>query len=235
MSMIRQDGAEDLPPAMSPSSSTQDGLALDLLRPLARKAVGMSGADVERLVREARGRARRARRELTWQDIEDLLSAGRLKFSDDLRWQLAIHECGHVLVHLALERRGTVEVITVEGQGGGFVRFGGSEEVLLSERQAMENLATLLAGRRAEIVFFGQALSGSGGAADSDLARATTLATSLETSLGLPPCRWRWHSPPWEPVSPTWRCRPSPNPSKRRPRKCSGSSSPISLRSPPRS
>lgn len=113
-----------------------------------------------------------------------MVSAGQPRLSDDLRWQLVIHECGHVLVHLALERRGTVEVITVEGRGGGFVRFSGNEEVLLSERQAMEDLAVLLAGRRAEITFFGQALSGSGGAADSDLARATALATSLETSLG---------------------------------------------------
>jgi len=32
-------------------------LNLDLLRPLARKAYGMSGADIERLIREARGKA----------------------------------------------------------------------------------------------------------------------------------------------------------------------------------
>ncbi|MCG6114074.1 MAG: ATP-dependent Zn protease [Mesorhizobium sp.] len=184
MSMMQKGREGEMPPGTDRLPSRQHDPALDLLRPLARQAVGMSGADVERLVREARGRARRAGRELTWQDIEQLLSAGQPKLSDDLRWQLAIHECGHVLVHLALERRGTVEIITVENRDGGFVRLSGHEEVLLSERQAMENLATLLAGRRAEIVFFGQALSGSGGAPDSDLARATTLAISLETSLG---------------------------------------------------
>lgn len=173
-----------MPPGTDRSPARQHDPALDLLRPLARQAVGMSGADVERLVREARGRARRAGRELTWQDIEELLSAGRPQLSDDLRWQLAVHECGHVLVHLALGRRGAVEIITVEGREGGFVRFSGGEEILLSERQAMENLAVLLSGRRAEIVFFGEALSGSGGAPDSDLARATSLAIALETSLG---------------------------------------------------
>lgn len=184
MSMMREGKEDAMPPGTTRSLSRQHDAALDLLRPLARQAVGMSGADVERLVREARGKARCAGRELTWQDIEELLSAGRPKLSDDLRWQLAIHECGHVLVHLALGRRRAVEIITVEGRKGGFVRFSGHEDVLLSERQAMENLATLLAGRRAEIVFFGQALSGSGGAPDSDLARATALALSLETSLG---------------------------------------------------
>lgn len=184
MSMMREGKEDAIPPGTDHLPSRKHDPAPDLLRPLARQAVGMSGADIERLVREARGRARRAGRELTWQDIEELLSAGRPKLSDDLRWQLAVHECGHVLVHLALERRGAIEIITLEDRGGGFVRFSGGEEILLSERQAMENLATLLAGRRAEIVFFGEALSGSGGAPDSDLARATTLAISLETSLG---------------------------------------------------
>ncbi|NMG37871.1 ATP-dependent Zn protease [Chelativorans sp. ZYF759] len=184
MSVTREGRQDIMPPGTDHLPSRQHDPALDLLRPLARQAVGMSGADVERLVREARGRARRAGRDLTWQDIEELLSAGRPKLSDDLRWQLAVHECGHVLVHLALGRRGAVEIITLEDRGGGFVRFSGNDDVVLSERQAMEDLATLLAGRRAEIVFFGEALSGSGGAPDSDLARATALAISLETSLG---------------------------------------------------
>lgn len=158
--------------------------ALELLRPLARRAVGMSGADIERLVREARGRARRAGRPLTWQDIDDLVSAGRPVISDDLRWRLAIHECGHVLVYLALDRGGDVEIITVDAPEGGFVRLNGHDDSLLSEQGAMENLAVMLAGRRAEIAFFGDALSASGGAPESDLGRATELAIALETSLG---------------------------------------------------
>jgi cell division protease FtsH len=170
---------------------------LDLLRPLARKAVGMSGADVERLVREARGKARRAGRDLTWQDLEELIAAGHPKLSDDLRWQLAVHECGHVLVQLALGRRGTVATVTIESRDGGFVRFHDDAPLLTSEPQAMESLAVLLAGRRAEIVIVGQALSGAGGASDSDLARATALALSLETSLGF----GRKHPLVYRPVS----------------------------------
>ncbi len=171
-------------PLRSPVPSVGNEPGLDLLRPLARLAVGMSGADIERLVREARARARRAGRPLSWQDIEEFVSAGRPHISDELRWQLAVHECGHVLVHLALGRRGHVEIVTVEGRDGGFVRLEGQADVLLSERQVMESLAVLLAGRRAEIVFFGHALSGAGGTADSDLGRATALAIALETSFG---------------------------------------------------
>ena len=158
--------------------------ASELLRPLARRAVGMSGADIERLVREARGRARRAGRPLSWRDIEDLVSSGRPDICDDLRWRLAIHECGHVLVHLALGRGGSIDIVSVDGRDGGYVRLDGQENLLLSERQAMESLAVLLAGRRAELVFFGDALSGAGGSPESDLGRGTALALLMETSLG---------------------------------------------------
>ena len=167
-----------------PGDAASSDPALDLLRPLARRAVGMSGADIERLVREARGRARRAGRPVSWQDIDELVSAGRHAISDDLRWRLAVHECGHVLVHLALDRGGDVEIVTVDAPEGGFVRLNGHDDSLLSEQGAMENLAVMLAGRRAEIACFGDALSASGGAPESDLGRATELAIALETSLG---------------------------------------------------
>ena len=181
--IVTNDGQARLP-SHDPRPSSDEDPALALLRPLARRAIGMSGADVERLVREARGRARRAGRHLAWQDLEDLVSGGRADICDDLRWRLAIHECGHVLVHLALGRRGDVDIITIEDREGGFVRIDGQEEVLLSEHQAVESLAMLLAGRRAEILFFGHALSGAGGSPESDLGRATALAILMETSLG---------------------------------------------------
>src|SRR5690606_18348984 len=60
------------PVPASPAAPDEIG---DLLRPLARKAVGMSGADVERIVREARGRARRERRQMAWDDLAALLDA----------------------------------------------------------------------------------------------------------------------------------------------------------------
>ncbi|MBX9459673.1 MAG: hypothetical protein KL863_28635 [Rhizobium sp.] len=50
----------------------------DPLRPLALLAAGRSGADIERLVREARARARRQHRPVTWSDIKAaLLSSER--------------------------------------------------------------------------------------------------------------------------------------------------------------
>lgn len=175
----RQPNGSDLDPPAEQASAT----ALDQLRPLARRAIGMSGADIERLVREARGKARRERRSLSWNDLEELVSAGRPIISDDLRWQMAIHESGHAIMHLALGRD-AIEIMTVEGPQGGFVRLRSEDDVMQSEALAMDHLAMLLGGRRAEIALFGHALSGAGGEPDSDLGLATALALAMETTLG---------------------------------------------------
>lgn len=170
---MRQDSA----PASSP-----DGIAA-LLRPLARKAVGMSGADVERLVREARGRARRERRQLCWDDIAAMLDASRPHISDDLRWRVAIHESGHAVARLALSR-GRITMITIDSARGGFVQV--KDDILEAQTEAwvMRQIVVCLAGRAAEISFFGSAAAGAGGSEESDLGMATSLALSAETEVG---------------------------------------------------
>ena len=53
-----------------------------VLRSLALKAVGLTGADIERLVREARQTARRQKRALAYDDIKARLDAGKPKRSE---------------------------------------------------------------------------------------------------------------------------------------------------------
>ena len=59
----------------------------------------------------------------------------------------------------------------------------------MTTRQTRSHLETylvaLLAGRAAEQLVFGEATAGAGGSEASDLARATLLATRLETAYGL--------------------------------------------------
>jgi len=169
-------------PQDSAAASSPDEIAA-LLRPLARKAVGMSGADVERLVREARGRARRERRQLCWDDIAAMLDAARPSITDDLRWRVAIHESGHAVARLALER-GDIVMITIDTPNGGFVKV--REDVVEAQTEAwiMRRVAVCLAGRAAEIQFFGDAAAGAGGSEASDLGTATALALSMETEVG---------------------------------------------------
>ena len=167
-----------------PAADQASDTALDLLRPLARRAVGMSGADIERLVREARGRARREKRPLSWNDLEHLVSAGRPAISDDLRWHLAIHESGHAIIHLVLGRNG-IEIMTVEGPQGGFVspaRRGRCHSI----GGACHGSSHHAAGRQArrDRLVRPRAVRGGWGEPHSDLGRATAMAVYLETTLG---------------------------------------------------
>ena len=92
------------------------------LRPLARLAVGRSGADIERMVREARLKARRAGQKLAWNDLVQVLRGGGLDRPEPVRWRMAVHEAGHALVHLKVGT-GRIAVISIEAEQGGIVRI----------------------------------------------------------------------------------------------------------------
>ena len=153
------------------------------LRLLARRAIGLSGADVERLVRVARQRARREQRPLTWRDLDQLLCASRPTMSATMRRRVAEHEAGHMLARILLDL-GTLTVVTIDAPNGGFTEALLPDDHLETEQRCQDLLVVIMAGRAAEQVIYGSAIAGSGGYAHSDLARATKLATTIETSLG---------------------------------------------------
>lgn len=103
-----------------------------VLRNLARRAMSMSGADIERLVREARQTARRERRSLAWEDLDRRLSASKPKRSEALRWRMAVHESGHAIARMVLGL-GVITLITIDAVDGGRVE---SEEPLPVEETA---------------------------------------------------------------------------------------------------
>lgn len=154
-----------------------------VLRALARKAVGMSGADIERIVREARQKARRERRGLHWSDVDGLLSASLPTRPESLRWRMALHEAGHVVARVALGL-GTIRSVSIDGPTGGMVMSEAPAEVAETEAFLSSQLVAMLAGRAAEEVLLGSCVAGSGGGPDSDLARATDLALQMEVSFG---------------------------------------------------
>ena len=107
----------------TPMDSSRSQTAVNTaLRSLARRAVGRSGADIERLVRDARRAARRTGRPLTWSDIESAIEAGRVGMPRELRWRMAVHEAGHALVQLVVGD-GQITLISIEASHGGFVRI----------------------------------------------------------------------------------------------------------------
>lgn len=157
--------------------------ASNVLRRLALKARGLSGADVERLIREARQKARRETRPLIFADIHDILVSARPERPQSLRRRMAVHEAGHAVARLVLGL-GRVTAISIDGPAGGYTEA----ELPIMEAETAQFFTALLvirlAGRAAEEEFLGSVTAGAGGSPDSDLSQATQLAMAMETELG---------------------------------------------------
>ena len=159
-----------------------DDLAGVKLDSAALLASGSSGADIERIVRCARRRARAAARPMVLEDLTAEIGAADERTPDDLR-RAAIHESGHAVVAIELGvpiramtiRSADGEAVTTRGQGAG---------VFPTERDLHNELVCHLAGRAAEQVILGEPSCGSGGEPDSDLARATRLAARAVSEFG---------------------------------------------------
>ncbi|MBC2773136.1 ATP-dependent Zn protease [Rhizobium sp. AQ_MP] len=154
-----------------------------VLKRLGTRAMGLTGADVERIVREARQVARRQTRPIRYKDLEDGIRMNRPQLPHDLRWRFAVHEAGHAIVHHVL-KLGPIQGITIDMPEGGYnlLSFHRSGSDTLGYREDL--LTMLMAGRAAEQIVFCSVSVGSAGSEDSDLARATGLALALERSLG---------------------------------------------------
>lgn len=160
------------------------------LTSLAEDIGEVSGAVLAQLVREARAAARRAGRDLREIDLADAVPKGVLLSEAAFR-RVCVHEAGHVVVggELASVSGFVPTMATVRRR----VRSGDEFRTELNviegfdtTRESVEaTIVMLLAGVAAEEVLLGSRGSGSGGAADADLVRATQLAQSAERSLGL--------------------------------------------------
>jgi cell division protease FtsH len=154
------------------------------LKPLALLAAGLTGADIERVVRELRGNCRRQDIPLTWTALEEALMSGRNPPSAKLALPIAVHELGHAIAYECLGIA-TVEIVRVGGDRGGETHSRLHVDAIQDEAGMLKWMACLLAGRTAEMLVLGTAMLGSGGRDESDLARATTLALNLETAVGM--------------------------------------------------
>ncbi|WP_323716418.1 AAA family ATPase [Paracoccus aminovorans] len=150
------------------------------LRDLASRAVGCSAADVDAAIRQTRAMARGQKRAMT---LDDLRQVFVLAHDPDIDRRVALHECGHAIACAAL-RLGPVRRIFLGRDGdGGTVFDADAKHGLLSDLQ--DRLVQMLAGRAAERLVLGDVSAGAGGSADSDLAQATMIATSIQTRYGL--------------------------------------------------
>ncbi|GJD37220.1 AAA family ATPase [Methylobacterium aerolatum] len=148
------------------------------LRRQARNLAGMTGADIEALVRRARGAARRAGRTLDRAGLAAAADEARPAMPVALRHRISVHEAGHLVAALATGAPGPLAASL--DPGGGYASVGADDGAPGTEAELDDRLVVLLAGRAAEANVFGDVTAG----AAWDLAAATELALAMETRFG---------------------------------------------------
>ncbi|WP_354115533.1 AAA family ATPase [Bradyrhizobium sp. LA7.1] len=164
----------------------RDDLQREDLSSIVELAIGMVGADVERVVKDARRIARNdGGRPLALRDLR-----GALARSDDrpvdLRWRTCVHEAGHLVADVIHFGPDDVFANTAQvgSRGGRSTRtaapaFAGTLEAY------RQRLQVILAGRVGEELLLGAGSHSAGGARESDLDHATSVAAAMVGSLGV--------------------------------------------------
>ncbi|WP_251897881.1 ATP-dependent zinc metalloprotease FtsH [Lactiplantibacillus paraplantarum] len=168
-------------------------LAADVdLKEIAKQTPGFVGADLENLLNEAALlAARRNKKQVDAADLdeaEDRVIAGPAKHDRVVnkheRETVAYHEAGHTIVGLVLNDARVVHKVTIvpRGRAGGYaIMLPREDQMLMSKRDAKEQMAGLMGGRAAEEIIFGAQSSG----ASNDFEQATQIARAMVTQYGM--------------------------------------------------
>ena len=154
---------------------------------------GMSGADLANLVNEAALMAVRCGKKAVgmteFEEAVERVVAGLEKKNRVInakeREIVAYHEMGHAIVALALPGTDPVHKISIIPRGvaalGYTMQVPTQDRFLLNRTELLNRIASLLGGRAAEEIVFGDVSTG----AHNDLARATDIARSMVKEYGM--------------------------------------------------
>jgi cell division protease FtsH len=163
------------------------------LRKIAQSAAGLAGADLANIANEAALMAVRAGRKLVGQpDFEEAIEksvAGLQRksriLSEDERKKVAYHETGHALTAFMTEGAPPVSKISIIPRGlgalGYTLQYPTEDRFLMSESELLGNIDTLLGGRAAEEIVFGEISTGAG----NDISRASDMVRRMITEFGM--------------------------------------------------
>jgi len=164
---------------------------LDDLSDFVRLSEGWSGADIEKVARDARRIARAdGRREVVDGDLS-LALPPQIAFTQDQLMRLAVHEAGHAIAGYLLRPDNLVKVSISRGKGEstgwssiGMTEFHYGITPMATADLYEDLIAIYLAGVVAETLVYGNHSSGAGGDPRADLFLATDFATLMERSFG---------------------------------------------------
>lgn len=162
-------------------------VAVDIPEPdldrVSEQLVGLSGAEIAALLREARTGARKAGRVLALEDLQAAADRVQPQLGDALMRRVAVHEAAHVVAGYATGLPAAT-LARISPRGGEVVR---PHLNAMTERDIRGMIAAVLAGREAEDIIFGDVTSGGGTGSASDLAQATSLGIRAECAFGFGP------------------------------------------------
>ena len=162
------------------------------LKNIAKRTVGMSGADLENLLNEAALLAvRRDKDCIGMTEIDEahdrvLLGPAKKshKYTELEKKVVAYHEAGHAVIGIKVEGANEVQKITIipRGSAGGYNLMLPKEETYLStKRELLDSICGLLGGRVAEEEVFHEVTTG----AHNDFEKATKIARAMVTEYGM--------------------------------------------------
>ncbi len=163
------------------------------LEKLAAMTPGMVGADLANLVNEAALLAVRHGKQLVgmseFEEAVERIVAGLEKKNRLInareREIVAYHEMGHAIVAMSLPGTDPVQKISIIPRGiaalGYTMQVPTDDRFLMSRSELLNKIATLLGGRAAEELVFGDVSTG----AHNDLSRATDIAKSMVKEYGM--------------------------------------------------
>jgi ATP-dependent Zn protease len=162
-----------------------DDLRGEDLRDLSELAVGMTGADIEKTVKDAKRTARQACRKVTIADLHKALVQDDDRPAE-LKFRSCIHEASHIVIDVIHNGPDDIfaTAVVVGSHAGASVRtklvpHAGTYD---DYRRILE---IILAGRVGEEMLLGSGGHGAGGDTGSDLERATAIAAAMAGSVGL--------------------------------------------------
>ncbi|MGI5899082.1 MAG: ATP-dependent zinc metalloprotease FtsH [Christensenellales bacterium] len=163
------------------------------LRDIALATSGATGADLANMINEGALLAVKEGRKLVSQrdlmEAVEIVIAGKEKkdrvMNPKERKMVAYHEVGHALVSALQKNSQPVQKITIVprtmGSLGYTMNMPEEERYLMTKSEILAQITTLLGGRAAETLVFGEVTTG----ASNDIERATTLARGMVTQYGM--------------------------------------------------
>ena len=160
---------------------------------IARKTPGFVGADIANMLNEAAILAARAgREEINMADLEE--ASEKVTIGPERKSRMAVqkeriivayHEVGHAMTQRLSPNTEPVHKVTIIPRGmaalGYTMTLPTEDRYLKSKNEFLSELVTLLGGRAAEEIVFGDITTG----ASNDIERATAIAHAMVTKYGM--------------------------------------------------